>query len=217
MPTLPPSLVRKALDQQTEDPWVFLWQITADISTVATPTFYLCNQQQQVEFPVGSGILYDPFPLEHGAIQTTKESRLAQLDLSASNVTRQLAYWVDMGQGFLNMPATLTIAAHDDLAAGAAFTRDFTIAGLAQTNKAITFRMEQPNYFLRRAPRDTYQRDRCRHAFKGRLCNYLGPLTDCNRSVARCIQIGDDEVANGRPRMHPRRFGAFPGLPRRIR
>ena len=211
--TWPQELLKRALQNFTELPWLWLWEIVADRTVVSTPTFYLVRHPFEVSF---GGNTYKPFPITLGQVRQTKESDLVQVDLVASNATRTLAYYLEQGQGFLNMPVTGHLVNMEFLAQGAATSFEFVVGGSAVSSQAVTLTLETPNFFQRPSPQHSFTRDRCRHLYKGRFCGYKGALTDCNRTYARCVEIGDDERLNGLPVRHPLNFGAFPGIPRRL-
>jgi len=65
------------------------------------------------------------------------------------------------------------------------------------------FTLGAENFFLSRFPLHAYSKNICRYeVFKGTACGYSGAETTCNRTFARCIELGNQE-----------RFGGQPGLP----
>lgn len=210
---LPPEMVRRALEEFTEQPWIWFWKLTADRTVTATTVFRLVRYPEPLTFDT---VTWSPFPLEVGDIRQTAQSDLIDVELRCSNVTRELAFYVDKGRGFRGLPATAYLVHMDHLAAGHAVRFDFTVGTVSLDRSAAVFRLNTPNYFQRLAPQDRFTRDRCRRAYKGPGCGYLGDLPSCAHTLADCMDHGADEAANNLQVIHPERFGACPGIPRRL-
>ena len=81
------------------------------------------------------------------------------------------------------------------------------------TEQAVAVNCELPNFTQIPVPEALYVRTLCGWDYMGEECGYRGSLPTCDKDIDDCIAHGVDEGANGRPVMHPRRFGAFLGLP----
>lgn len=167
-------------------------------------------------------VTYYPFPFLMGEIEQTQEGDLPSLELNVDNTARTLMSVLHDGGGFQGNRATLVLTHTGSLASPPYpnhqfFTYRFTIASAAATNSAVQLRLESPSFFQQRVPRDRFLGKRCRWLFGSRECGYpitpFSAFTTCNKDLADCIERGEDEVARFLPRLHPRRFGGFPGIP----
>lgn len=70
-------------------------------------------------------------------------------------------------------------------------------------SKWATFTLGASNPFNMRFPRSRIMKNQCRYkdGFKGTRCGYSGAETSCNKTLARCRELGNSE-----------RFGGFPGV-----
>lgn len=211
--TLPPTLLRRALEDFTDQPWVWLWKLTANRSTSSTEVFQLAKYPEPITW---NGSVWSPFQLEVDGIRQTVEGDLITVGLGVSNATREIAYFCEKAQGFRGMPATAWVVNLGDLASGAAIRLDFTVQTAALDRESAAFTLTTPNFFNRLAPQDRITRDSCRRIYKGKGCGYRGLLPTCTQRLSDCIAHGDDELQAGLTAIHPERFGAFPGSPRRL-
>jgi len=212
--TIPTDLLRIALREFTTAPWVWCWELTAERTTVATSVFRVCNYHEPITL---EGATYEPFPVKLGELEQTQEGDLVTVDLSVSNVTRELAYRLEIGRGFTGLPVVGRLCHVDTLVAGPALELRFEVGGAAVNREAVTFTLETPNFFRELAPRDAFTRDRCRHRYKGRLCGYTGDLPTCDFTLADCKAHGDQAASFGLSRRWPANFGAFPGISTALR
>lgn len=58
-------------------------------------------------------------------------------------------------------------------------------------NNTITFSLGGNNLANKRCPNNRYLKSACRFDFKGTLCGYTGTETDCDRTFARCTELGN--------------------------
>jgi len=177
-----------------------------------TRPFRITSHNEQVTV---DGKTYRPFPVIHEAIAGDSAGNLPQLTLSLSNVSRELDYYIETGKGLSGNRVEMRVynraaAAPSDLVA---FT--FEIAGVALSDTVVTARLQLPSFLRYQIPAELFVRGRCRWAYKGEQCAYRGPIADCDKTLFGtngCNVHGIDEESRGLPRLHPRRFGGFPGL-----
>lgn len=214
--TLPSALLQRALDILGDEPFVWLWVITIDQTATASPAFCLARYPESVTFNIpgeGSSTVFDPAPMNVGAVKTVRDGSMVSLDVSIASVFGGVNYWLDVGDGFMGMPATAYVVDLNNLEEGPLFSMEFTCGSVSEDHERIVLTMQTPNYFKRRVPVQTLTRDRCQRRFKDRGCGYIGTTeTSCDKTLVRCGQIGDSEVADGFVRLHPERFLAAPGI-----
>jgi len=210
--TLPSWIVESVLRQQVGTAYVWLWKIVADRTEAATTVFRICAWHEPITF---LGQTYYPFPVGFGNLRQATDGDLLTAELTISNATREMAYYAELGHGFHDMPVTGYRLNVTNLTA-AVETLDLVINDVMIGREAITFALEAPNVFVQPGNQGVFTRDGCQNVFKDDNCAYRGPEAACNRTFARCVQIGNLEVAAGFARRHPRNYRAFPGLPRRL-
>lgn len=215
MISLPANLLASAQKVTGPSPWIHLLEFEIDRTTTNLTLLAITNVPESITF---GGVTYLPFPFALGEIEIAGDGSMPSFDLAVSNVTRELSNYLEIGAGFIGRSVTLRIVHRDYLATSTdRFQMTFQISGAAETADSIVFRVELPNYFQHSIPAQFYSLDTCPWVYKGTECGSRGPDSSCLKTLADCIDKGNDEVLLGYPRMHPRRFGAFAGIPRNIR
>lgn len=148
------------------------------------------------------------FPFEFDEITETSKSEVPKIDLRISNVGRVMETYLDQYNQFLKSNERAPIIVNLYL---------INSKNLAQPTPEIehTFQLKKPrtnaqwctlslsadNPYKRRFPQNRILSDVCRYKiFKEPRCGYVGPATTCNRSLARCRELGNSN-----------RFGGFLG------
>ena len=217
MRTLPSNLRDETLKQHNASPWIWLYEIELEATTVATPTAFLAGYTEEITW---KGNTYYPFPIAHEPFSSDSEGNLPQTILMVSNVTREFTRYLQTSKG-MEGRAVKIILIHKDVAAlnqGLEF--DFEVASSAADDQAITLNLQPPGYFSIGIPSEYYVRNRCRFRFKSPGCGYRGTNTECDKTIdgpKGCKVQGDDEIIQGLPRQHPSRYGGFPAIPRVVR
>jgi hypothetical protein len=197
-------------------PWVWLWEITADTSETARPTFRLTPYPSEITFNDGSGArVFYPSSMTQGLIVESGDGDLPQLDLAIDNTRRTMLYYFETGAGFMNQAATGWLVNLADLSEFRRF--DYQIRGASVSMEAAQLHLEQPNYFKRLVPQDRYNPSRCRWRFGGDECGYrstsFAAYTECDKTIQACMLRGLDMVSRNLPKLQPERFGGFLGIP----
>lgn len=201
--------------------WLELWEIEIDASAVALLKFACVNHSAPITF---GSVTYHPFPVARGPIEWNSEGNLPRTTLALDNRRRDLAPYLEQGQGFQDRVVTMRIVHEDWLAlATDRYVLDWIIAGAAVTHETVQLTLEARAFATMQLPRERFMRDRCAWQFRSPVCGYEPDSADgadyrtCAKTLDDCVLRGDDEVARGMPRLHPMQFGAFPALPRRVR
>jgi len=214
--TLTQNLIDEGQKQHNPLPWLWLYEIELEKTTINRTIARLVNYKAVVSWQSKN---WYPFPVGHEAIEEDTEGNLPQLNLTIANVRRDWVRWLQVSQGMANLLATIHLVHMAHLGTGDGLSQTFQIRGGAATDEAITLTLEMPNYFNIPIPKDIFARNRCRWRFKSGECGYRGSNTHCTKALFGtdgCIYHGADERANGRPVLHPRNFGGFPALPRGV-
>jgi hypothetical protein len=215
---LAPQTIERTKKVQGSTPWVWLWQIVADETELASPTFALVNYPKALTF---RGVTYHPFPISPGEISMDADS-LPSLELRIANVFKVVARQLHTGHGFIGRSADLSIVPLDliDAAEGAhphSIDWSFHVASASADERDVTLRCEVPNFFIREYPEQRITPGRCRFRFglPGGGCPYVltsaAGFTSCGKTQPDCHERGQDMKARGYPEWVALPIGSFPG------
>lgn len=212
--TLAPTLEQEKREIDTDSPWLELYELEIN---AAGDRFQFVGFHDEVTF---DGRVYTPFPVKRGPLRLDGDGRLAVMDVGVSNITQEVETQMDVNAGFNDRKATLRIVHLEHLAdptAQAAFA--FWVLGSSVDDRThvASFRLGINAALNQPAPSRRYLRTRCPLPYKGKVCLYAGALATCDKTLLGangCVVHGDDEVAAGKPRLHPQLFGGFPGIRR---
>lgn len=202
-------------------PWVWLWEFQLEANSTVHTRVRLTAHHAQLTV---NGKTYHPFAMHQGTIEETAEGDLPTTRVVLSNVGREFGNYfhtVAEADGLIGSIATSVLVQLADLTQF--WEYDWEVNDALVGDHSIELSLQMPNFMLRRIPEDRFSPRLCRFQFgQGTIerpspCGY--PITaqaafqDCPKTLAGCIERGDDEVARGLPRLHPKRFGAFIAIP----
>jgi phage-related protein len=201
-------------------PWLFLYEIEADVTTTARTLFRLVPYPEQVTF---AGTTYHPFPITHDVTELVADGSLPTVQLTLSNASRELPRYLEIGRGMLGNSVTITLINRQHLASASdGLVMRYRVIGASMSDESLVFRLDVPSPHRQSIPTDVAMRDRCGWQYGSTECGFVLTATTpaqflvCPKTVAACTERGNHEVNQGRGRLHPRRFGGFPALPRGV-
>lgn len=213
---LPTDLATASQNPYPSDPLLWAWEIQVDVNEGPAPSTVLRVVAADSEITIG-GATYYPYPIAQSPIQSNADGDLPSLTLSFDNAGRWLMPYLDQADGFIGNRATSRLVNANNPLTHPEATLAWQIASAEADAQQVSFRLELPSPFLRRVPTDRYNPQLCRWVFGGRECGYpineAAAFTTCNKTIPECIARGDDEDARRIPRLHPKRFGGFRGVP----
>lgn len=227
MPIILPATLQTAAERAhgLGKPWVWLWDIELHKRTKTVPplVFRMTSHYADVSWPPTSpggdvGETFYPFAFGHSEIEQNSDGDLPSLELSVDNTARTLMRYLHAAEGFEGNRATLWLTHADALTTYPAqeIRFNFNVAAAIASNESVTLRCEMTNWNDKRIPTARYIQGNCRWKFGGIECAYpitpSAAFTDCPKTLAACDARGDDEVSRGLPRLHPKRYGGFPGI-----
>jgi len=178
--------------------WLILLEIQFQGATIR-----VVNNNEDIEWPAGSGTRWVAFPFELGEVSENSKGELPSLQLKVSNVTRIIQQYLEQYAGGTDATVILRVvmSEHLDLTTPE-LTEVFSVKSTSTDTMWAYFNLG-PDYALtQRFPTDRYMQNFCPFKFKGIKCGYSGPLTTCNKTLKDC-----------RERNNSKRFGGFPGIP----
>lgn len=209
------AAARAEIVKQRNSPFVWLYEMTLEYTTSTWRKLYATSHDAQVTW---AGNDYKPFPVTHQRISADSAGGLPTIEVQASNVTREIAAYAWDTRGFSGLPFAMHVLHKATLGSGdSILSLQLTATSCTIDSLLITARLGAPPWLEYEVPADTYGRNQCQHVYKEEAtCRYRGTLPTCDLSLFGangCVVHGDDEVANGLPRMHPRLYGGFPAIP----
>jgi phage-related protein len=204
----------------------YLWFLEIQVPTDPDPTvFRFVRSPYRVDFgtfSTGVPITWDPFSFDVEPLRSDSDGTLNGVRVSVSNVTRTIQSALETYEGLVDSPVRVMLVNRRDLASGLPlfeFRGEVLFSSADSRAVAIDvglFNLQSKNFPGRRA-----QRSSCRFLYGGGSCGYdttrFGSLGTCDKTLDGsngCEAHGDDEVAAGLARLHPARFGGFPGIAR---
>jgi phage-related protein len=217
MKTLTAGVIAETQKAHGTTAWPWLVYIVASQSVTATEVFRLTNHPQPITIDAKT---YDPYPFALGVRSSDSEGNIPSVQLSVSNIDRQIVRNLATADNLLGKTCTLRQVNTANLSSAAWLETTLTIAGAVVTRAAIEFRLELPNPHDIQLPQEVFLRDRCPWRFGSSECGFVitsTSSTDCDKLLTTCTTRGLEELTAGRPQLHPLRFGGWPGLPRKVR
>lgn len=208
MRALPAPLLSQLRKSETDKPWLVLYEIPVD----DTDTYRLVNQSTPVEW---CGKTFQPYPVSHGEVKSQGDGSLPTLELTVSNITREVESVMDAHDGLVGKVVTISLVHKDFLSdPGVASSVKLKIGSSSYDSRAAVFALVMQGMMNAAYPPHRYMRTRCRWVYKSAGCGYVGTLPTCAKTFEDCDAHGDDDDANNRPVLHPLRFGGQPGIAR---
>lgn len=219
MRTLNDILTEHKNQLQSEFPLIWCYEL--ETSDEPPQRFRYTNATERVNHGVnsaGAPIVYYPAPIVHGGIQESGEGDIPTLEVTVANISLEIAPRLDAAGGWVGNRAVVHLISSINPEETMGTIRiDLEVVGAAMTPLTSTFNLGAYNTFRSNFPPFLYTKRHCRWIFGGPECGYVlgvgGAYTSCRNDLTDCRLKGDDEVARGLPRMHPRRFGGKPGIP----
>lgn len=223
--TLAPSYVVSKNEMHSLAPWAFLLRIDID----GTNGLFVCGHDATISY---GGILYQPFPIGVEKITQDTEGNLPLLEVTLANIGREAAVLLEQDYIVDRPFARLLLVNTDNLSDPAVPWGDHTVQDARVTLEGVVLSMGPYNLFETQLPSRRQNRNRCDYLpeYGGLECQYslalanlisvAQPLfdpTSCDGGLDTsngCVAHGDNEVANGKPRKHPLRWGAHKGIPK---
>lgn len=200
MLTLSSQAIAEKNKLENDSPWLIL----VEINFPGTDTIRIYQDDSGEPGKITwNGYEWYSFPFDIDPIEEETKGQLPNFVVRICNIGKILEQLVDDNSGGLGASITLRVVHSDHL--------DLTEPELEETFEVIScqvdsewvyFTLGAENPLLSRCPRDRFLKDHCRYKeFKGPLCGYSGPETECDRTFARCMELGNES-----------RFGGFPGI-----
>ena len=202
-------------------PWAWLVEIDLD----GTNGMRVAGHDESVSY---ASKTWSPFPIAVTSLPRDLEGSVPQFQIGVSNLSREIATYLDSG-GIIDRKVHLYAVNTNTLTTSQDWG-EMTVQSCDLTLEVAAFILGPYNLFDAPYPPRIQTRTRCDKIYGGAECLYSTSLpnlvsgtypsfstSSCDYTLEGsngCRVHGHNEVANGRPRLHPRLFGAFRGIPK---
>jgi len=200
---MPLSISTQAIAEKNKlassDPWLLLLEIIY-------PGEESIRLVWNTESVTWDGETWQPAAFELGDQEESKDADIPEVSLGIVDINRQLTPLLDQYDGGIGAEVWIRIvhSAHLDVTEPEYEDRLEIIDTAIDSMNRVKFKLGAENLTNYRCPPDRFLKGHCRYKeFKGSLCGYDGPETECNRTFERCRELGNQA-----------RFGGFPGVGR---
>lgn len=195
-----------------------LWSVLVELQVTDTESFLLCDAETPITY---LGDTYEPYPINLSNILFAEQSTLKSLTLTISNITRELAPYLELADGLNGKEAYVYF--YNDVA-DSAILQKYRVRASSLNTANIAFDLDFFGIVDSTFPGAYYNKNGCMWDFGGPECglditnvNIYNPPTDspCTKKLEGtfgCRFWGDREAVFDPPRQHPTRFGGFPNL-----
>ena len=178
--------------------WLVLLEIQFQGATIK-----ICNNNENIEWPSGSGQTWVAFPFELGEVNENDKGELPQLTLKVSNVTRTIQQYIEQYAGGTDAMVILRVVHSEHLDLTTPEIEEYFMIKKTTTDAYwATFTLGPDYTMTQRVPPDKYMKNFCPFPFGKIKCGYSGTGGPCNHTLASCRELGNSH-----------RFGGEPGIP----
>lgn len=199
----------------------FYWLYSITIPSDPPEVLRLVRNSETVNY---RGADYFPFPIAHEPTKKQNSAGLPLMQLSVSNVTREIIAKLEAHDGLIGQLVTVSLVSETQLGtSGAPLAEDSAkIVNVSVDTSAANFTLGTSDIYNRSVPKLRVTRYSCRHQYQDAACGYSLPTTSpyylptCDKTLDGangCRAHGISYESEGIPPIHPLRFGGFPGVP----
>lgn len=176
------------------------WLLLVAIQYESEPTVRICLNNEEVTW---DGNTYYPAIFELSGLVETKDAEVPTVPLTFVDVERVIIPSIEEFDGGIGSIVTLNIVNSKYLHISTPELQEvMEIIECSFDDKAVVqLKLGAEDLSNKLCPPNRYLKNHCRFAFKGSRCGYSGGETECNRTLARCKELGNSV-----------RFGGCPGI-----
>jgi len=197
---LPLSISSDAIVEKNKLSSSDVWLLLLKIEYPGEDPGHVCLNNESI---VWNGNTWLPAIFKLSDLKETKDAEIPSVKLTVMDLQRNILPYIDRHNG--GVGATITIyvvhSAHLDNTTPELEEEMEVLSVKIDQNIKITFELGAENLLKLRIPKHRYFKNFCRFIFKSSRCGYSGAETECNRTLARCKELGNET-----------RYGGFPGV-----
>lgn len=180
---------------ESDNPWILLFDIKKDGQLIAS----LCRNTENVQY---NGKTYTAFPIKLEEIDENSDGSVSTFTIMFSNLESIFSAVIQQYNGFTDCEIEMTcIFVENDTSSNTfIFSTQYKTGNSIDDGDWLKVTCETFNPHQKQIPRATLRKTLCRYKdFKGERCQYSGTETWCDRSLARCSQLGNEAFFGGSP------------------
>jgi lambda family phage minor tail protein L len=193
MLTLPDALIQKSNQLGDSDAWLWLLEVQLASGTVR----YVLN----TEDIIWNGREWYKCYFIISEITEDDKASQPNLTIQIPNVDQTIQNAVENINGGVGATVILRLVHSGNLTEISVPSYTFQITGASLDGEWANFTLGASTVYNKRVPQRRLIKNYCAFRFKGELCGYTGTATSCDKTLARCRELGNSS-----------RFGGFPGV-----
>lgn len=216
---IPVEVLQEKNQLATTGRWIWLYEV--DVPTDPVTRYRLVRSPEAVSF---RGQTYSPFPITHAPSELGSTGDLPTVQVTVSNVSREIISTLESYQGLIGQPAKIILAHSFSLGdTGQPVAEEpFEIITSSANAASVTFNLGSRDLYEMTVPASRMMKNHCRHQYRDGACGYAlattnaNYLSTCDKTLDGpngCKVHGDSYTSAGLTPIHPDRFGGFPGIP----
>ena len=150
-----------------------------------------------------NSITWYPGVFSVSGIEETNHGDIPSISFTFTDLERVIIPEIDNFGGCIGAEVTLYVVNSANLASNTPVLEEsmLVLDTVIDDKLNVNFTLGAENLLYLRVPKNRYLRNTCRFKFKNSLCGYTGTETDCDRTYARCKELGNQA-----------RYGGFPSI-----
>lgn len=181
--------------------WLLAMAIT--IPGEATPIRIVRNNEN-VEWPTGSGTIWAAFPFEIDVVGDTASGEVPRVEVRVGNVSRAMEVYIQAydlyikNNGYSPVSVNIYVINSKNLSnSDPEVEHVFELKQPKTNDQWATFVLGASNPFNKRFPVMRVLRNHCWHVFKDSLCGYNGTVTTCDKTLTACrVRFANRNIQN---------------------
>jgi len=158
---------------------------------------YLTDYNTDLTYPSGSQV-YTAFPITFGSLEENREGSIPNVTVNVANASRVIGYYAELYNGLRGQSLVVKTVFVTHLDDANAYTEDkYTVDSCVINESQVSFNCSSRSDIMEvTIPKDRFG-SMCRFVFKGTQCLYSGGETTCDKSLARCKVLNNQERFGG--------------------
>jgi phage-related protein len=159
----------------------------------------ICSYDEPVSW---NGYSWTPVAFTKPEIEETKEAQIPDVSISFHDITQEIIPIIDKYDGAVGATVTLYTVLSTQLSSPTPEIEESmeVLSTSIDSRSIITFKLGAENLLNQKCTPNRFLKNFCRYTgLDDDRCAYTGTETECNRTFARCKELGNQERFGGMP------------------